>query len=195
MRLTSRQSISPWCVTRRVLCHRSEQQATHRGSRRHRRSTVCAAVPHPSTKLPPRKTARSDALTIEMSALEARPPTAPESWLLSGISSPPWVHSRHDLTPNITGGIRERLRTGHRPGTDPLPVGQCLDPSQTGPHTDHALADLTPGSGVDSTHWSRLHSPAGGDEFARLILKAYKVVTTTESSVDDERRLNRRASP
>ena len=76
-----------------------------------------------------------------------------------------------------------------------LPVGQCLDPSQTGPHTDHALADLTPGSGVDSTHWSRLHSPAGGDEFARLILKAYKVVTTTESSVDDERRLNRRASP
>ena len=151
MRLTSRQSISPWCVTRRVLCHRSEQQATHCGSRRHRRSTVCAAVPHPSTKLPPRKTARSDALTIEMSALEARPPTAPESWLLSGISSPPWDHSFHDLTPNITGGIRERLRTGHRPGTDSLPVGQCLDPSQSGPHTDHASADLTPGSGVDST--------------------------------------------
>ena len=45
MRLTSRQSISPWRVTRRVLRHRSEQQATHRGSRRHRRSTVCAAVP------------------------------------------------------------------------------------------------------------------------------------------------------
>ena len=44
-------------------------------------STSRAAVPHPSTKLPPRKTARSDALTIEMSALEARPPTAPESWL------------------------------------------------------------------------------------------------------------------
>jgi hypothetical protein len=77
MRLTSRQSISPWRVTRRVLRDRSEQQATRRSSRRHRRSTVCAAVPHPSTKLPPRKTARSDALTIEMSALEARPPTAP----------------------------------------------------------------------------------------------------------------------
>ena len=99
------------------------------------------------------------------------------------------------LTPNIPGGISEGLRTGHRPATAPLPVGQCLDPSQTGPHTRHASADLTPGSGVDSTHWSLLHSPAGGDEFARLILKAYKVVTTTESSVDDERPLNRRASP
>ena len=88
MRLTSRQSISPWCVARRVLPHRSEQQTTRRSSRRHRRSTSRAAVPHPSTKLPPRKTARSDALTIEMSALEARPPTAPESWLRVG-SAPP----------------------------------------------------------------------------------------------------------
>ena len=166
--------LSPWRVTRRVLRHRSEQQATHRGSRRHRRSTVCAAVPHPSTKLPPRKTARSDALTIEMSALEARPPTAPESWLPSGISSPPWDRSFHDLAPNTTGGIRERLRTGHRPGTDPLPVGLRLDPSQSSPRTGHASADLTPGSGVDSTHWSQLHSPAGGDEFARLILKNTK---------------------
>ena len=104
MRLTSRQSISPWRVTRRVLRHRSEQQATRRSSRRHRRSTVCAAVPHPSTKLPPRKTARSDALTIEMSALEARPPTAPESWLLSGISSPPWVRSRHTSHPTSQAG-------------------------------------------------------------------------------------------
>ena len=34
-----------------------------------------------------------------------------------------------------------------------------------------------------------------GGQVARLILKAYKVVTTTEFSVDDERRLNRRASP
>ena len=185
IRLTSRQSISPWRVTRRVLRHRSEQHATRRSSRRHRRSTVCTVVPHPSTTLPPRKTARSDALTIEMSVLEARPPTAPESWLLSGISSPPLGSKPPHLTPNIPGGISEGLRTGHRPGTDPLPVGQCLDPSQTGPHTHHASADLTPGSGADSTHWSLLHSPAGGDEFARLILKAYKVVTTTESSVDD----------
>ena len=104
MRLTSRQSISPWRVTRRVLRDRSEQQATRRSSRRHRRSTVCAAVPHPSTKLPPRKTARSDALTIEMSALEARPPTAPESWLLSGISSPSWVRSRHTSHPTSQAG-------------------------------------------------------------------------------------------
>ena len=104
MRLTSRQSISPWRVTRRVLRHRSEQQATRCSSRRHRRSTVCAAVPHPSTKLPPRKTARSDALTIEMSALEARPPTAPESWLPSGISSPPWDRSRHTSHPTSQAG-------------------------------------------------------------------------------------------
>ena len=132
MRLTSRQSISPWRVTRRVLRHRSEQQATRRSSRRHRRSTVCAAVPHPSTQLPPRKTARSDVLTIEMSVPEARPPTAPESWLLSGISSPPWDRSFHDLAPNTTGGIRERLRTGHRPGTDPLPSRRTMP----GPVTD-----------------------------------------------------------
>ena len=164
-------------------------------SRRHRHGTGCAALPHPSTKLPPRKTARSDALTIEMSALEARPPTAPESWLPSGISSPPWDRSFHDLAPNTTGGIRERLRTGHRPGTDPLPVGQCLDPSQSGPHTDHASADFTPGSGVDSTHLSRLHSPAGGDEFARLILKAYKVVTTTGFSVDDPASTEQKSVP
>ena len=173
-----------------VFRHRSEQQATRRSSRRRRRSAVCAAVPHPSTKLPPRKSARSHALTIEMSALEARPPTAPESWLRVGSAPPLGINqSFHDLTPNITGGIRERLRTGHRPGTDSLPVGQCLNSSQSNPHTDHASADFTPGSGVDSTQCvcvcvysltlthtqcSRLHSPAGGDEFARLILKAYK---------------------
>ena len=104
IRLTSRQSISPWRVTRRVLRHRSEQQATRRSSRRHRRSTVCAAVPHPSATLPPRKTARSDALTIEMSALEARPPTAPESWLPSGISSPPWDRSGHTSHPTSQAG-------------------------------------------------------------------------------------------
>ena len=104
IRLTSRQSVSPWRVTRRVLRHRSEQHPTRRSSRRHCRSTVCAAVPHPSTKLPPRKTARSDALTIEMSALEARPPTAPESWLPSGISSPPWDRSRHTSHPTSQAG-------------------------------------------------------------------------------------------
>ena len=86
---------------------------------------------------------------------------------------PPLGSKPPHLTPNIPGGISEGLRTGHRPGTDPLPVGQCLDPSQTGPRTHHASADSTPGSGVDSTHWSLLHSPAGGDEFARLILKAH----------------------
>ena len=91
MRLTSRQSISPWCATRRVFRHRSEQQATRRSSRRHRRSAVCAAVPHPSTKLPPRETARSDAFTIEMSALEARPPTHTHThtWVLE--NTPVWT--------------------------------------------------------------------------------------------------------
>jgi len=140
MRLTSRQSIRPWCATRRVLRHRSEQQAARRKQPEASPGTGCAAVPHPSTKLPPRKTARSDVLTIEMSALEARPPTAPESWLLSGISSPPWDRSRHNLTPNITGGIRRRLRTGHRPGTAPLPVGSHRAPSEQPTH-GHASAD------------------------------------------------------
>ena len=104
-------------------------------SRRPRRGTGCAAVPHPSTQLPPRKTARSDVLTIEMSVPEARPPTAPESWLLSGISSPPWDRSRHNLTPNIPGGIRRGLHTGHRPGTAPLPVGSHRGPPRSSPHT------------------------------------------------------------
>ena len=174
MRLTSRQSISPWRVARRVFRHAASSKPPAANSRRPRRGTGCAAVPHPSTQLPPRKTARSDALTIEMSVPEARPPTAPESWLLSGISSPPWDRSFHDLAPNITGGIRRGLHTGHRPGTDPLPVGLRLDPSQSSPRTGHSSADLTPGSGVDSTYWSQLHSPAGGDEFARLILKNTK---------------------
>ena len=119
MRLTSRQSISPWRVARRVFRHAASSKPPAADSRRHRPGTGCAARPHPSAKLPPRKTARSDALTIEMSALQARPPTAPESWLLSGISSPPWDRSRHNLTPNITGGIRRGLHTGHRPGTAP----------------------------------------------------------------------------
>ena len=104
-------------------------------SRRHRHGTGCAAVPHPSTQLPPRKTARSNVLTIEMSVPEARPPTAPESWLLSGISSPPWDRSRHNLTPNIPGGIRRGLHTGHRPGTAPLPVGSHRGPPRSSPHT------------------------------------------------------------
>ena len=87
---------------------------------------------------------------------------------------PPLGSKPPHLAPNIPGRIRERLRTGHRPGTDPLPVGLRLDPSQSSPRTGHASADLTPDSGVDSTHWSQLHSPAGGDEFARLILKNTK---------------------
>ena len=144
MGLTSRQSISSWCATRRVFRNRSEQQATRRSSRRHRHGTDCAAIPHPSMKLPPRKTARSDALTIEMSALEARPPTAPESWLLSGISSPPWVRSRHNLPPHHR---RDQRETPHRtPPGHSLPVGSHRAPSEQPTH-NHASAELVPESG------------------------------------------------
>ena len=38
--------------------------------------------PAPVDEAPPRKTTRSDALSLEMSAPEARPPTAPERELL-----------------------------------------------------------------------------------------------------------------
>ena len=118
IRLTSRQSISPWRVARRVLRHRSEQQTTRRSSRRHRRSTVCASVPHPSTTLPPRKPARSDASSIEMSALEARPPTAPESWLRGGSAPPLGIeaatphtqHPRRDQR-GTPLGLKEQLRS------------------------------------------------------------------------------------
>ena len=64
----------------------------------------------------------------------------------SGIGSPPWYHSFHDLTPNITGGIRRRLRTGHRPGTDSLPIGSHTAPSEQPTH-NHASAELVPESG------------------------------------------------
>ena len=145
MRLTSRQSISPWRVARRVFRHAASSKPPAANSRRHRHGTDCAAVPHPSTKLPPRKTARSDALTIEMSALEARPPTAPESWLRVG-SAPPLGFEAATIFPHITGGIRERLRTGHRPGTDSLPVGSHRAPSEQPTH-NHASADSVPESG------------------------------------------------
>ena len=44
-------------------------------------------------------------------------------------SKPPQPHTQHHR--------RDRKDTppGHRPSTDPLPVGHCLDPSQSGPHT------------------------------------------------------------
>ena len=149
IRLTSRQSISPWRVTRRVLRHRSEQHTTRRSSRRHRRSTVCAAVPHPSTKLPPRKTARSDALTIEMSALEARPPTAPESWLLSGISSPPWVHSRHTSHPTSQAGSEGDSTPDTARAQTPYPSDRT-GPPRSSPHTI-SHRQIAPESGRQQT--------------------------------------------
>ena len=73
-------------------------------SRRPRRGTGCAAVPHPSTQLPPRKTARSDALTIEMSVPEARPPTAPESWLRVGSAPPLGIKASTTSHPTSQAG-------------------------------------------------------------------------------------------
>ena len=142
-------------------------------SRRHRRGTGCAAVPHPSTTLPPRKTARSDALTIEMSALEARPPTAPESWLLSGIGSPPLgsklprpctQHHRRDQreTPH-------RTPPGHRPPTRRTLPG----PLTERPTHRSRIGRFDTWFRRQHTLWSRLHSPAGGDKFARLILRSF----------------------
>ena len=129
MRLTSRQSISPWRVARRVFRHAASSKPPAANSRRHRHGTDCAAIPHPSTKLPPRKTARSDALTIEMSALEARPPTAPESWLLSGISSPLGIeaatpHTQHPRRDQR--GTPHRTPPGHRPPTRRIAQGPLV---------------------------------------------------------------------
>ena len=134
MRLTSRQSISPWRVARRVFRHAASSKPPAANSRRHRRSTVCAAVPHPSTKLPPRKTARSDALTIEMSAPEARPPTAPESWLRVG-SAPPLgfeAATTSHPTPQV-GSERDSAPDTARAQT-PYPSDRT-GPPRSSPHT------------------------------------------------------------
>ena len=134
MRFTSRQSISPWCATRRVFRHRSEQQATRRSSRRHRHSTVCAAVPHPSTKLPPRKTARSDALTIEMSALQARPPTAPESWLRVGSAPPLGFTAATTSHPTSQVGSERDSTPDTARAQTPYPSDRT-GPPRSSPHT------------------------------------------------------------
>ena len=134
MRLTSRQSISPWRVARRVFRHAASSKPPAANSRRHRHGTGCAAVPHPSTTPPPRKTARSDALTIEMSALEARPPTAPESWLPSGISSPPWDRSRHTSHPTSQAGSERDSAPDTARAQTPYPSDRT-GPPRSSPHT------------------------------------------------------------
>ena len=134
MRLTSRQSISPWCATRRVFRHRREQQAARRNSRRHRRSTSRAAVPHPSTKLPPRKTARSDALTIEMSGLKARPPTAPESWLRVGSAPPLGIKASTTSHPTSQAGSERDSTPDTARAQTPYPSDRT-GPPRSSPHT------------------------------------------------------------
>ena len=138
MRLTSRQSISPWRVARRVFRHAASSKPPAANSRRHRHGTDCAAIPHPSTKLPPRKTARSDALSIEMGAPEARPPTAPESWLRVGSapplgSKPPQPRTQH--LRQDQKGTPHRTPPGHSPPTRRIaqgPLGAAHTQSRIG---------------------------------------------------------------
>ena len=149
MRLTSRQSISSWCATRRVFRNRSEQQATRRSSRRHRRSAVCAAVPHPSTKLPPRKTARSDALSIEMSAPEARPPTAPESWLRVGSAPPLGIKASTTSHPTSQAGSEGDSTPDTARAQPPYPSDRT-GPPRSSPHTI-SHRQIAPESGRQQT--------------------------------------------
>ena len=134
MRLTSRQSISPWRVARRVFRHAASSKPPAANSRRHRHGTDCAALPHPSTKLPPRKTARSDALTIEMSALEARPPTAPESWLRVGSAPPLGIEAATTSHPTSQVGSERDSTPDTARAQTPYP-SDCTGPPRSSPHT------------------------------------------------------------
>ena len=134
MRLTSRQSIRPWCVARRVFRHAASSKPPAANSRRHRHGTDCAAIPHPSTKLPPRKTARSDALTIEMSALEARPPTAPESWLRVGSAPPLGIEAATTSHPTSQAGSERDSTPDTARAQTPYPSDRT-GPPRSSPHT------------------------------------------------------------
>ena len=149
MRLTSRQSISPWRVARRVFRHAASSKPPAANSRRHRHGTGCAALPHPSTKLPPRKTARSDALTIEMSALEARPPTAPESWLRVGSAPPLGIKASTTSHPTSQAGS-ERDSTPDTARAQPPYPSDRTGPPRSSPHTI-SHRQIAPESGRQQT--------------------------------------------
>ena len=135
MRLTSRQSIRPWCVARRVFRHAASSKPPAANSRRHRHGTGCAALPHPSTKLPPRKTARrSHALSIEMSAPEARPPTAPESWLRVGSAPPLGIKASTTSHPTSQAGSEGDSTPDTARAQPPYPSDRT-GPPRSSPHT------------------------------------------------------------
>ena len=64
-------------MTRRVVRLRSEQRAARRRQPEAAAHWLRRGPAHPSTRLPPVADRRSDALSIEMSVLEARPLDAP----------------------------------------------------------------------------------------------------------------------
>ena len=111
-------------------------------SRRHRHGTDCAAIPHPSTKLPPRKTARSDALTIEMGAPEARPPTAPESWLRVGSAPPLGIEAATTSHPTSQAGSEGDSTPDTARAQPPYPSDRTEGPLGAG-HTQSRIGRLT----------------------------------------------------
>ena len=153
MRLTSRQSISPWRVARRVFRHAASSKPPAANSRRHRHGTDCAAVPHPPTKLPPRKTARSDALSIEMGAPEARPPTAPESWLRVGSAPPLGIEAATTSHPTSQAGS-ERDSTPDTARAQPPYPSDRTGPPRSSPHTI-SHRQIAPESGRQQTAQTR----------------------------------------
>ena len=111
-------------------------------------------APAPVDDAPPRKTARSDALSIEMGAPEARPPTAPESWLRVG-SAPPLgfdaATTSHTHTHTEVGRFGEQT-----PGAAGTLLTAALANTwrvYSPPSTLHALA--------------RVAMPRGGDDWDR----------------------------
>ena len=118
-------------------------------SRRPRRGTGCAAVPHPSTQLPPRKTARSDVLTIEMSVPEARPPTAPESWLRVGSAPPLGITASTTSHPTSQAGSEGDSTPDTARVQTPYP-SDCTGPPRSSPHTI-SHRQIAPESGRQQT--------------------------------------------
>ena len=91
-------------------------------------------------------------------------------------------------TPRTQHPRRDQRETPHRtpPGHRPPTRRTTPGPLTEQPTHRSRIGRFDTWFSVDSTHWSQLHSPAGGDEFASKVnIKEYKVVTTTEFSVDE----------
>ena len=148
--------ISPEHKDKLLVCDetsfsQSQRAASHsrRSSRRHRHGTGCAALPHPSTKLPPRKTARSDALSIEMGAPEARPPTAPESWLRVGSAPPLGIKASTTSHPTSQAGSEGDSTPDTARAQPPYPSDRT-GPPRSSPHTI-SHRQIAPESGRQQT--------------------------------------------